>query len=471
MFRFCHCQYTDLQSNIHQCQTNEGLALWTVEEYDMIVNSVFPEQNPDHCDQLVTRDNLFNEYEEPSGESEDDSDANSHYSSSDEVDDDRDGNINHGLKSKCVFNQLKAFHCVTSMPPDCLHDLFEGVVAQDLLAIIRILQNKKWYTLAEYNDVLKRFPVSSQEASNKPQMVPVSTSTKKLNGKAVSIWCHLRFFLPMLHQNLLIQDPDDDILKLAVLLTEVTQRITAEKFEFYEVNILEEKVMEYLDFRQVLLEEYPSLGTPKPKHHFLCHYGTYIRKFGPPLGFWTGRYESKHRVAKTIAVSSKNFRNISLTVATRQQLRMASVFYKGMYDYADFKVPLKVRKKVELTESEIENNLKTVMTDDDLLCDEVVWRDRRYSVGSVVVIGREDMLSMTVGIIKAILLRRDRVLLLVRRALLVQNKYKFFSCNKVEDFQIFVDIENLEDTYPLLQRGCDDNFYVIPHHHISFKYS
>ena len=143
MCRFCHCQYTDLQSNIHQCQTNEGLALWTVEEYDMVVNSFSPEQNPDHCDQLVGRDNIFNEYEEPSGESEDDSDANSHYSTSDEVDDDRDGNINQRLKSKCVFNQLEAFHCVTSMPPDCLHNLFEGVVAQDLLAIIRILQNKK----------------------------------------------------------------------------------------------------------------------------------------------------------------------------------------------------------------------------------------------------------------------------------------------------------------------------------------
>ena len=77
--------------------------------------------------------NLFGEYDEPDDEPEDDSDEESVGEDSDEQTD------NYGMKSECVFNILRLFHCVTSMPPDCLHNLFEGVLAQDLLGIIRIL--------------------------------------------------------------------------------------------------------------------------------------------------------------------------------------------------------------------------------------------------------------------------------------------------------------------------------------------
>ena len=55
-----------------------------------------------------------------------------------------------------------------------------------------------------------------------------------------------------------------------------------------------------------------------------CHYSMFIRKFGPLVGYWTNRFESKHRVAKNIAASSKNVINISKTLAIRQQMRMSS---------------------------------------------------------------------------------------------------------------------------------------------------
>ena len=50
----------------------------------------------------------------------------------------------------------------------------------------------------------------------------------------------------------------------------------------------------------------------------------FIRRVGPPVGYWTTRFESKHRVAKNIAFSAKNVLNISKTLAVRQQMRMAS---------------------------------------------------------------------------------------------------------------------------------------------------
>ena len=61
--------------------------------------------------------NLFNEYGDPS----DSENSSGNNSESDDV-----SAANFGLKRKCVFNQLKSFHCVISMPPDSMHDLMEG---------------------------------------------------------------------------------------------------------------------------------------------------------------------------------------------------------------------------------------------------------------------------------------------------------------------------------------------------------
>lgn len=33
-----------------------------------------------------------------------------------------------------------------------------------------------------------------------------------------------------------------------------------------------------------------------PKHHFLTHYPSVIRRMGPPIHMWTMRMESKHKV-------------------------------------------------------------------------------------------------------------------------------------------------------------------------------
>ena len=52
------------------------------------------------------------------------------------------------------------------------------------------------------------------------------------------------------------------------------------------------------------------LGTAKPKTHHLTHYPEAIANFGPPMNYWTARYESRHRIAKSSATSAKNFKEI-----------------------------------------------------------------------------------------------------------------------------------------------------------------
>ena len=128
------------------------------------------------------------------------------------------------------------------------------------MGILRTLAKKGWFTLAQYNRALKEFEFSSQEMPDKPQPVPETNNVKKLKGKAISIWVHIRNFPLLLILNNWIVDPDCEIFKLALILREIVERITAENFREYEIGILDETIIEYLDLHKKLLPENPLLN-------------------------------------------------------------------------------------------------------------------------------------------------------------------------------------------------------------------
>ena len=115
----------------------------------------------------------------------------------------------------------------------------KGVIPEDLLAIIRILEAKGWFTVVQYNKALERLEFTSYESSDKPYPVPVSKSVKKLKGKAVSNWVHLRNW-PILIKRLTTDiDYTDPVLSLGLKLHEICERMTATEFLPYEVDIME----------------------------------------------------------------------------------------------------------------------------------------------------------------------------------------------------------------------------------------
>ena len=115
--RVCHCEYKHLESRIHDL-VDGCHSYWTVQEYDTITSrmeqqpeDVLQTEEPDHGN-LFTDDRSDNEV----GSSTEDSD---------------DGQVEpirntRGIKSVCPLNVLSSFHCVSSFPPDILHDMMEG---------------------------------------------------------------------------------------------------------------------------------------------------------------------------------------------------------------------------------------------------------------------------------------------------------------------------------------------------------
>ena len=157
---------------------------------------------------------------------------------------------------------------VRGFPPDVLHDVFEGVIPEDLLGIIRILAVKGCYTIDQYNDALKNLRYYSYEGRDKPCPVPTKSQITKLKGKAVSNWVHLRNW-PLVVMKFEING-DDTALNLGLLLHDIVERLCASEFLPYEISRLNEKIVDYLDLRKIVRDNYPDLmKRPKPKHHFL----------------------------------------------------------------------------------------------------------------------------------------------------------------------------------------------------------
>ena len=470
--RWCHVQYNDLQSNIHDFDGKECHRKWAVDEYDKIADQLERNKEADSVDSedMVTLDrvegqegitavNLFDEFDEPSSEEDSDSDQEL------EIESENEDVSTYGLRWRCPFNTLESFHSITSFPPDFLHDILEGIIPQDLFGVIQILFHKGWFSIEDYNKSLSKHCAGSND---KPQEVPKKLSKMKLLGKAVSHWVHIRNFGMVIKS--FVKDPSDPALVLGLLLVQLTERLTAEKFRQYEIDIVEESAMEYLDARKLIYEEFPrQMGNAKPKHHNLVHYAEAIRNFGPPLSYWTARYESKHRVAKNTSENAKNFKNISFTLAERQQMRMSSVYFEGMFETEKCKLPEKVSYKEDIPDdTEFQKNLKEFMGLSDLICEEIEIHNQGYKKGELVVIEAIDNHTLKVGIVLSILVKSSRVYFVVKRYEAKRNSLEYFSSEKQLEDVSFIDAERLHDYKPLKMIGTQRKFVFSLHHHISF---
>ena len=116
-----------------------------------------------------------------------------------------------------------------------------GVIAQDLMGVIKILSSKGWFSIEEYNEALHKHKFKSYENADRPMSIK-NPKANKLQGKAVSIWTHMRCFGMVVEQ--FVKNMEDEILDFGLQLSELTERLTAHEYREFEIEILEERVVE-----------------------------------------------------------------------------------------------------------------------------------------------------------------------------------------------------------------------------------
>ena len=90
----------------------------------------------------------------------------------------------------------------------------------------------------------------------------------------------------------------------------------------FSYETLDYFVCKISDHRQILQEAFPGFRL-HPKHHYVEHYPTLVKCFGPLVHVWTMRFEAKHRFFKRVVHDTQNFKNVLKTLAIRHQYMMA----------------------------------------------------------------------------------------------------------------------------------------------------
>ena len=108
----------------------------------------------------------------------------------------------YGISRNSILNTSKYFHCADGLPPDCMHDILEGILPYTVkLLLVTFIQKKHYFTLEEFNDRICYFPFGACE-SEKPATVSISSliSIDKTLRQSGNVLYHYCKYCPLLQQ-------------------------------------------------------------------------------------------------------------------------------------------------------------------------------------------------------------------------------------------------------------------------------
>ena len=224
--------------------------------------------------------------------------------------------VEYGINHSSELDKIPHFSVAENLPHDIMHDLFEGVVPYEMkLLLIHLIGTKKCFTVATFNDRLRRFDYGYIERSDIPSELDekrfMQYPEQKIRQSASKMWL-LATTLPLLVGDLVPEENKQ--WDLFLLLLRICTIACSWKIEPDTISYLGVLIEEHHDQFSKL---YPHKSII-PKMHYMVHYPSQILKYGPLVYCWTMRHEAKLSVLKR-ASSHGNFKNIAYTIAKRSQ--------------------------------------------------------------------------------------------------------------------------------------------------------
>lgn len=353
-----------------------------------------------------------------------------------------------GVKSSCVLADSLSFFKVTAgFPPDLAHDLFEGIVPFEIAECLRILIGKKYITFENLNRLVQSFPYKGGDQTNRPQKLPHNFLSKKtVGGNAHENWCLLRLLPLIIGQHIPENEPAWELL---LDLKNIVELVVCPVHNSDSVAYLESKI---LDHHQRYKEVCPD-RRPLPKHHFLAHYPSIIRHFGPLALLWTIRFEAKHTFFKKVARHTNCFKNITLSLSTKHQLMIGHYMHSSGCSKATFEVSRVSAVPVELLKREIAHCLAEKYPDTAVvsLAQSVSVAGIYYRKGMLIVHGSLGGLPEFAEILQMCILADSLVFIVKKLSSWYTEHYGSFKIDPSPKEISLVAHEDLVDCYPL----CD----------------
>lgn len=223
-----------------------------------------------------------------------------------------------GLREECVFNSIQSFHVTQNFCFDIMHDLFEGVCEYDVCNILKALlaDPSNDLTLEILNARKRLFPYGPLEINNNSRdLSQKRIEQSNLEMTASEIWSFVHF-LPLMIGDLIPHT--NEHWKLLCLMLKVVDGCLLSKYSPENLTKLENDIAEH---HELYVRLYGK--TLKPKHHFMCHYPTAIKRCGPLKYLWCMRLEAEHKNIKNYCKNITSRNNIALSCCKKACLQFS----------------------------------------------------------------------------------------------------------------------------------------------------
>lgn len=229
---------------------------------------------------------------------------------------------NSGVKEKCVWLKVNGFELFKQVGVDVMHDILEGVGKYVMgLLLQKFVYRLKYFSLALLNDRLGTFAYGP-DARNKPvELCMQHINQCNIRLSASEMLSLIRYFSVVVGDKV---PGGDSYWALYLKLREIVELVSA-TFVWTGLEAVMQDCVTELNNMYLLL----SNENLKPKFHHLTHYHNALVNFGPLSLFSSIRFEAKHRLAKTSARASCNRKNITYSLAVKNQLNLNQLFLTG----------------------------------------------------------------------------------------------------------------------------------------------
>ena len=200
-----------------------------------------------------------------------------------------------------------------------MHDMLEGVLPLTMKHVIREAHRQKHITITELNEELQKICIGQNDKANKPVLLSERLlQTSGIVGTATQKWCLFRL-LPFIMGHRI--PPGSRYWHVFLLCRDIEDILMATKVRKDDLACLDLLVHAFLS---EMTEVFGTVLTPTC--HFLIHYPRLMLMYDPLRSLWCMRFEGKHQYFKNLTNNCRNFRNITVTLSNRHQLKQCWEF-------------------------------------------------------------------------------------------------------------------------------------------------
>ncbi|KAK2864168.1 hypothetical protein Q7C36_003322 [Tachysurus vachellii] len=208
-----------------------------------------------------------------------------------------------------TLNSLQYFHVCYNFSLDIMHDILEGVAQYEIKLLFEYL-SENFLSKPGLLSRIYAFDYGYLERKNRPTRVNLDSIGNNIGLNSIQTLCLVRN-IPLIFSDI-VPEGNQNWTSLLLLL-QIINIIFSPSVTLGMTVHLKHLIMEHHDLFKHL---YPGRNLI-PKHHFMLHYPSCIRKIGPLIHMWSMRFEAKHRVFKS---TLKNFKNITVSLAKKHQM-------------------------------------------------------------------------------------------------------------------------------------------------------